>query len=95
MFKFIKKIFKKAKSFLSRFFDLDVSDIVEEIGESALEVVTVVEKQNQGMSSEGKFREAQKLLTQILFQRAIKFTKNALNIALEMAVGVFKSEGAK
>ena len=90
MFKFIKKVFKKTKSFLSRFFALNISTMIEEIGELALRVVTAVEEKNPHMSNEEKFKEAQKMITHILFHRGYKYTKNAVNIAIEIAVGILK-----
>lgn len=93
--KFFKKIFKGVKTFVKSFFETTVSGMVESFGNLPLDVVRLVESKKIGFSSEEKRREAYKMLSEILFQRHIRYSTTAVNVAIEMAVAVMQEKDGK
>lgn len=92
MWDYIKGFFKGLGKFFKVFVTTTVSSMVEDIGSIAVETVKRVENQNKDLSGKEKYLLAYEHLTNILVQRGIKYSKNAANIALEMAVAVMKEE---
>ena len=64
--------------------------MVEDMGDIAVTVVKTVENQNKDMGGREKYELAYNKLVEILFQRGIKYSRNAVNVAIEMAVAVIK-----
>lgn len=87
---FFKNLWTSVSPFLKIFVKTTISNMVAEIGDIALETVEIVEETKKGASGSEKFSEAYTILTSRLYNRGIKYTKNAVNIAIEMAVGVVK-----
>jgi len=89
---FFKNLWSGVSPFLKIFVKTTISNMVAEIGEIALETVEIVEEKKGGASGSEKFSEAYNILISRLYNRGIKYTKNAVNIAIEMAVGVMKEK---
>jgi len=90
MWNFVKNIFKGIGVFLKRFARTTAAQIMEDIGDIAVTTVQRVENHYPDATGKEKFEAAYNSLATILMQRGIKYTKNALNIAIEAAVAVVK-----
>jgi len=90
MFSFIKSIFKGVGTFFKRFIKTAVYETVEEISEVAQTAVETVERTKKDASNEEKYKEAFNLTREVLKQRSKSYSTNAINIAIEIAVGLYK-----
>ncbi len=90
MISFIKGIFKGIGVFIKRFIKTSVYDAVEEIAYIAEYAVETVNKTCVDKDNEYKFNEAKKLVKELIKQKGKDYKDNVINIAIEIAVAVFK-----
>lgn len=92
MWDFMKNLFKGIGTFFKDFLKTEAGKIVNEIGELAFSVVHSVEIAAPSKTGEEKFEEAFKMLVLILKDKKIMYTKQAVNTAIEIAVGILKDK---
>ena len=90
MFSIIKGIFKGIGSFFKRFIRTAVYDAIEEMADIAEYAVETVNKTCKDKPNDYKFREAKKLIKELIKTREKSYTDNVINTAIEIAVALMK-----